>query len=1091
MQFSQVCRQYRILDLKTIVEYCANMDGHEKARLAGGQSLAEVVNSDRFLSTPGGALFSFLQRIPVVDFYPGLENAEYVGSQPDRTLQSIQDFFDYLKSEDFISLVSTNREAIMHNSFVKPLWTADTFDAAYNVLFANIDSYKAYIDYIYDKVCTQLIDIELKDDTILSLYAEIPQLEQGIMNRLKRASPDIFASQPGIHADAFMAFKRYLKEVSFAAESNETTVVEGYIGYILKFFINSDFRAFLAEYQTPRALVFEGEDGEAQFANDFIRLDIDIPNSTTNLAEVFKEVESIDYAFFGRKKTSVVKTMVPYASIMDFVSEVLIRPKTETVNTLLKGCSATKSFMLQVVPAYRGDLQLIADGVDQSFKDRISQGKSILQSIFTTLKEISTGTLGEACRSIILSNSRAASLRKDSNFNIIPNTNIECEEGVFYSDDSYEVIKRIINILNQLFKLNSELESYNTSLQFLWFSYIKGNPQRGIDIFKTHSTVASYLSYVLSQQHNESKDLVDKYGDTLQPLNLYIQEKTRQLYLQMLSIPFVKQVAFQDISSISTARLHKATNLEGTPLVDTLYKNFLQIKTDAFEPEFEFCKQEHVVPFELCKLIYKDLLRVPIYFRTPEMKEEPLDDLVENTLIDYVAGYELSTRNISMSEYCLTMAKLAIEHMTEDSWNFFVSNFSSLCIALYEIAPRGELDSEVSMNTSLFSFCWQVPCVPHLAEAETHKFIEWIDTATQFILPTSGVFHIDSFKHFASSINVEELEGIINAPLEGDNSVIANTFALQWFLGAFEILWRMVDNSYKYNSLEVSVSPFCDNKLITDLAFSEIHMLSDIGETYLEYMEIFRTHLHTAEALTKNSFSSKYSVSKALELQKISSKYKSIKVTFFDQLRSCCDCAFMHSANFQGVELLEMSLREANVLSNLTYHPSFGYEQDYMNLVTNQLCGCIRWFILDGNIAQTLTVMDCLLANEQQINAFLLASVALANSKHIPRSSKPIDPYYLGQTARLTRAFKTSSYKECLLYNKNTDIKIMNDFRNLLLAVQIDENGFCYTTSGKYITAYTIDETCCYLSKDGVWVGFEADNRPICTMAYAELKMET
>lgn len=1089
MQFSQVCRQFRVLDLKTIAEYCADINGFETAGLVTGQSYD--CSSDRFLSTKGGALFSLLQRIPVVDLYGFIPPEAYVSSLPDTTLQSTCSFFDALKSEQFSRYVIENRDAIMHNDYIKTALTSSKFDILYGTLFADREAFDSYIDFIYQETCRTLLKMELSNDTILSLYTEIPQLRTGVLNRLKKASPNIFGKQPGLFADAFAAFKNYMKKVSFDAENNETTVVEGYIGYCLQFFINSDFRTFLSTYQTPKAVAYIGENDSYCYTADLIKAEIKTPHSATNLAEVFSAVEAIDYAFFARKKTNVMKTMLPYASIVDFVSGIVLKPKVAELSALLKRNPVTRSLAVQVVPSYRGDLQLVYDSVDQSFRDRISQGKNIFRAVFNMLREITPATVGTSCRALVQSNSRAESMKKDSNFNIIPTSGVSYDGITIYSDDSYKVIGQIVDIFNHLFRLQQELQTYDTSLPYLWHTYIRTSPQRGVDIFRSHSTVASFLQYILSRGQTNATSYADVYGDAIEPLNIYVKEANRQMFLQVLNTPRLKAIDFQGLKSISTARLHKTPELSGTSLIEMLHATFLHIRISAFESDFDFCKDKTVVPFEICQFLYRDLMRVPFLFKTNEADIDFDDPLIADSMIDCDPDYNFLGNPLGCEEYCLVMMQKVVKSLTDDSWACFTGGFKSLCIALLELVPRGELENHCSLKGDLFMLSKEFSYLPALTKSETDTLLQWIDLAATYLSEDTGIFSRQDFITFVEQLSIDTL----NAHLQLDLSIeqnpqeIANIFALRWFYGAFAVLWKWVSNSCRYYIVEPAVSVFSDAKLITDMAFSELHVLSDINTVYTKYMAPFTEHLHVIQALDRDSSNKQYSIACALELQQAIAIYRGIRGSFFDQLKACCSCINSTNATFRAFELLEMNLRDMLVETNISYNYMYGSDDAYLGLLSNQLCGCIYWFILEGNIASTVKGLTTLAEHEYQVNAFLLNSISLTDSKYIPRTLKPVDAFFTRHTAKLAMAYKLPEYKSYLMSNHNTDISLMNEFRKLLLSAVLDENGFC-TIQGNYVIARDVNDTCHFLTKDGIWVGYLSDIEPLSLKAFFELTME-
>lgn len=1089
MQFSQVCRQYRVLDIKTIAEYCADISGYEAAGLATDQSCD--CSSDQFLSTKGGALFSLLQRIPVVHLYAYLPPEAYVSSLPDTTLQSIIPFFDALKSEQFSRYVLENRDAIMHNDYIKTVMTSSKFDLMCDTLFADREAYIAYLDSLYEETCHTLLRMELRNDTILSLYTEIPQLRVGVLNRLKKASPNIFGKQPGLFADAFTAFKNYMKKVSFDAENNETTVVEGYIGYCLQFFISSDFRTFLSTYQTPKSIAYIGENDTYCYTADLIKAEIKTPHATTNLAEVFSKIESIDYTFFARRKTNVMKTMLPYASIVDFVSEIILKPKVEELSTLLKQNLVTRNLAVQVVPAYRGDLQLIYDSVDQSFRDRISQGKNILRAVFNMLREITPATVGTYCRSLVQSNSRAESMKKDSNFNILPTAGVPYDGITIYSDDSYKVIGQIVDIFNHLFRLQQELQTYDTSLPYLWHTYIKTSPQRGIDIFRSHSTVASYLQYILSRRQTDSTSYADVYGNTIEPLNIYVKEANRQMFLQVLNTSRLKSINFQGLKSISTARLHKTPELSGTSLIDMLHAAFLHIRISAFESDFDFCKDKQVVPFEICQFLYRDLMRVPFLFKADLVDIDFEDALIADSMIDCEPEYNFSGNLLSCDEYCLVMIQRVVKNLTADSWACFTGGFKSLCIALLELMPRGELEKRSSLKGDLFMLSKEFSSLPILTKQEISVLLQWIDLAATYLSDDTGVFNRDAFVSFVNLLSVESLNEHLQLDLsvEQDPQEVANIFALRWFYGAFAVLWKWVSNSCKYYTAEPKISVFSDAKLITDMAFSELRVLSDINTVYTKYMAPFAEHIQVIQALDRDSSNKQYSIACALELQQSIAIYRGIRGPFFDQLKACCNCTNSSSATFRAFELLEMNLRDILVETNISYNYMYGSDEAYLDLLSGQLCGCIYWFLLDGNLASTINSLSTLVEHEYQVNAFLLNSISLTESKYIPRTLKPVDAFFTRHTAKLAMAYKLPEYKSYLMSNHNTDIALMNEFRKLLLSAVLDENGFC-TIQGNYVIARDVNDTCHFLTKDGIWVGYISDIEPLSLKAFFELTME-
>ena len=1084
MQFSQCLRQFCILDLKTLVEYCADIDGFEAAGFTVGQSYD--CNSDRFLSTMGGALFSTLQRIPVADIYPFFPAELFAYKLPDTRLRSISSFFDFLKSEDFRMLIRESQESITHNEFVRYIWSPDTFECVFDTLFADRERYNTYIDAVFSRVCDTILTMELQGETVLSIYTEIPQLRTGVINRLKRASPNVFGKQPSLHADAFSAFKNYMRQISFDPENNDSVVVEYYIGYCLQFFISSRFRTFISEYQTPKTIAYIGENNSYTYAADLIKAEIVNPNSTTDLVELFTAVEHIDNLFFARRKSNASKNMLPYASIVDFVIDTILKDELRDLNTMLKQHYLTRNLEARIVPTFRGDLLMQIDRVDQSFKDRIDQGKRIFRSVFNTLRNITPETMGSCCESIIKDNSRAAHLKKDSNFNLIPTTGINTSKGTCFSDKSYELIRTLADTMNKLFRLHHELESYGTSLAYFWHTYLQSSPNRGITIFQNHSTVASYLWYILSKCSSVKDNLTDQYSDSIQPLYLYITDSVKKNFYGALSRPYKQAVNIKDLAELSNAKMYLPTESKSAVLSDILSQKLLNINTYAFSVEFESCQDKPVIPSELCRLIYRDILQVPYAFRANGTRDKFEDELVDMSLIDHLTPYDFSEKHLDLKAYCCQMVNRIVPLLSEEIWSCICNCFRSISIAIFELAPRG--GTEEGLNTKdPFATCINSTVLPVLSHTEASTILKWMDIASAYMKVQDYPFSSDTFKQYIQGLSPDTLDDLLNVEREGKD--LPNVFMLRMLFGAFAILWQWVSNANKYNVGSSTLSVFSSAKLITDMALSQLQMLSDVGVTYNQYLQPFSEHLEVLRQINDSSSAKSYTIASTLEIQKIIMRFKQIQEPFFKQLRTCCDCALSHNSAFRGFEFLEISLQEASVQTNIAYNSTYGYDTEYNKLLVEQLCGALSWFMIEGNISRALEHLNSLVKSEPQINAFLLAAIAASDSRYIPRTLKNEDTFLSRLTAKLSKAFKTVDYQGCLLSNRNTDIQVMNEFRNLLASASIDESGFCMI-GNNYLISRDVNNICYFLSRDGVWVGYISDLDPLQTKSFVELTAE-
>lgn len=1071
MRVFRAKQYYGLLESKALVEYYSACTGYTVIVPDSASSRGRAELTDR----PGEraqffrALFTLVQRISL------LQIASALGVSISQELEDVNQFLIFFKRSTFSKFIEENRESICRNEFLVASdgVISDTkFSELVHTVFDSRDKYVMYMEEVRTHLVELTVDLSVKNETVLGLYSQIPQLVQGLINRAKAKNTyNVFATNvmiPDLESD----FARYCSGLSFSPENNQTSVITLYLGACMNFFFPTWFKKAAASLAESHVLLQGGADSKSAYISDKLRVSSGASQKKIDIYQLFSRVLALDCDLFRMKK-NVESNPIPYYSMVDSVISLDMAQVCNNLNLELEETGIAKcSFSL--LDTLRSDVVL--ENRDQSFKAKIANYKEEILDIYKSASLINCNNFKQILMSIAKKFDDLAGVKKDSNIAYINLNKSFTDYNTstrYLEDESYQKFNNILAILGELIQLNAELKRNGSSLASLWNYFVGSTSSYDSSLFLKCSTVSSFIAISASSSNSgdaltdgiDAKPIELNVADVLLDLHTAYAQKNSKAHSGDIRLGNAKlNVSLNDSVITPKVRIAAFAHIAGACLRREL--SIGSIDLDGFE--FILTLFEYFNLFRADK----DLVFV-----------SPLEGTEELPTYDF-SPLESATRRSdeAFSRAIIQDAVMYALDVSFDAKQFFMTVM--YCVPGFSGVLRN-LFPKLSANLDTLSYVEQ-----------KDFFAEYFDYNTLCECIIQGFNSTKTLLDFdlsAMSLNKQASQMVINC-----------------IFGIGFAVYHVVEDCISRARLPFEYSLMNDQHLVCHLFVSIMHFLFQLQTALFEALNPMCDVMSTLALLedediqyTKNQesllwdiFWSKpidnlsssvvsklcghYTVEQADTLNKLCGMYQTVDKTLFTHLKQVADgCLNIKYNAFQILEL-EQKLKCDIPGIRLITHPDYLYDIDYNVIYSAAILGALVNFMHNSRLAKAFEIMDTLSTYRDMINSYVRQSTGIASSANIMHKASRTMAY--GNSAIksiLVGALATDEfeYRKMGLCNINASARLRFQQLHGQLSEEQD-TGFLLTPIGEYYTLYSESENVVYyLHKTGIFVGYVIDNK--------------
>ena len=501
MQFYRVKQFYRLLDLKTLTEYYSACDGYatnNPTPQAGMHRHYSVIAKSGNKARFSRALFSVLQRISLIQVASALNLN--IGDE----LRYIEQYMQFFHCESFKSFLRQQKREICNNPFAGASISDKEFEQWYHELFDDVRAYNQYMLQLNAFLCKRVTSMASASDTVLGLYAHIPQLVCGLMNRARAYDKFKYLADDAVITALEVGFSKYCSMLSFEEESNCTSIVEKYLGGMMGYFFPYWFTNVAPTLVTSKVLL-QGRDSKCMYISDNLKLHQRKETVSPDLYKVLSQVMEMDRDMFRMKK-NVADNPVPYYSLVDFVIGVQAKSLCNELNARIQQASG-RTYKFEILDTLRSDVMIV--NRDASFQTKIENYRNEIQMIYEHAVSLDINNFKAVYSYIADQFTRLAGDHKDSNKAYIDFTScVQSSDGetIFMPDNSYAKFRNILEAISSLIQVDTALVARGTSLAYIWYRALNS-----IDEYHCDEFVYKADGYAWATSMNQYDEFSDGY----------------------------------------------------------------------------------------------------------------------------------------------------------------------------------------------------------------------------------------------------------------------------------------------------------------------------------------------------------------------------------------------------------------------------------------------------------------------------------------------------------------------------------------------------------------------------------------------------
>lgn len=1082
MQLNKAIQQFRLLDLKSLMEYYAACNGYTvSADAAFGYKQCKELNSDRahFLC----ALFTLLQRMTLDQL------AGCLGIPVGAELNSVEQFLSVFTYNSFSVLLADQgmKEAICKFPHIDSVLSEKDYDDLYDTLFCDKRKYILWMREISGSLLSNIIHLAESGRSVLSLYASIPQIKVGLWNRaIKR---DIYRCLQD-EATALLLqtdFELYCAtSISFDELTNAETVVEKYLGFQMQFFLPYWFSKITSEVQNPKILV-KGKDSKYMYISDNLKLKEQGNLEELDLYTRFNSIMLLDERLFKKKKRNSDNEQAPFYNLADFVISLKASAKCLALNRELAGVSTCKFEFTLTDTLGAGNSAAFADS-DFSFKNKIKNYMNQLKCVYDKSQDLNINNYKDVFLKISKNYTDKVNVDKqDSDKPLVDYSDVyqgDCSNEVFMQDSAYKVYGDLLNAIENLMRVDSILMAKKLSLAYVW--------GRAVDNMEVYSA-SIFLNF--SKTNLSALNLYTD-GYAVPNVSTTITEATLSSVYKTLS---------QDRGSshINKMQLHKAqlSNIFD-PLVGSQNAKVLVASCSTVLTRM-------ILPLMSLQVDQGDAKNI-LHLTFGLLKEPHLTGEINDIERRYnILHNELPAcdGNLDFNTFCLHFAYLLFSRMKDvytpqEFYDILQNIFRALTNLISDIFPvkAGEVmslihnnDNALSTHTpscafesreedeyqsvvcdfyrSYFTFC--------NSEEEFATYLlspDWNDyESTSLHLVVIRVYCIaymilDIVKSSAEQIHFDNMDTILNGRHVWEDTSLC--------IDLFIMVLQMCD-CVQAKILEVAKAL---KKHIMKLNDLQVLSIENDDSRYFDTMYTIFMNPLDVRSISSSRFTDRYTIEQAKVLLDLSSCYDHIKNNIVVPLEKISNLVMSSLPEGESrIERFVKQFRAKMCGSSLVVSYSEAMNADYGIVVEHVACGALKMFLSESLILQRLSLIEKLKQFESYFSSYISDESGISACHKIDYSAKDRQPRdYAFVKKVLVDALSQDDFVTACLVRTNLDPKYtarFDAFRSSL--IEDSETHFLTRDCREYFTICCSDEEnnsiIYYLHTSGVFVGYVAD----------------
>lgn len=826
MYISRLMSNIRLLDIKTLCEYYAYTCSKVGTFTYEAPRYYTVVNTYEEFSDLGKPFFDLMIRISLLDMKAYFTSFD---------LCSIDSFFTRIASSEFWDFVRKYSSDLYDVEYLEDKWNEEKVQNICTLFTSDMERYCRFIEHLRVKTTNGYLAVISGDDSILGIYSNLPELQEGLVRRsLSSDKFHMFSAQPHLLQNLTIEFTQFCNNLHFMEDKNYTTVVYKYLASQMQYFISQWFKTIQSMY-TVGKVGTTVEDGRVKYFADMLSLKDESNNIEVNLYDVFENVNRVDSALFKRIKGGGYSQ--PYKSIIDILLP-MIEPDThakigdlESIkhdSPVLESCTFVYAAPLVNLAAdntgtVRNALPLVSRdallaSTDASFRAKIAANVKLIKDIYDVCQDLKPETFHDTIYKIVSSHCECRT-NKDSDipyvkFSTPAGMHSQAELGIYseskqsnlsintkyaiYDDQTYAQISDIIATIGKVVELSSALQLYGTSLSMLWSQYLMHYPNREILVFQQCSTIPAILNCL---GINNSKSTVD-YSDGLaaEVRYAYITQSLRNEIFDLLKVrPKSAQTKVNFNLSLGHARVPVKSDFTDKKAIVQLYQEFISSNSQ--------------MPTDMLEQYMKCFKRIT--------GESRVGTLANAKVLSTSTRYIFTENKLSISDFCWNRIVAALDSITEKTYSEYCAFFSSdeyislmlnlqRWVSLSSAAKTQVLhilaaDVEDTSLASLKEFAGALEGETALADGSsaTGAFGYWCD------LDVIGLGSYKSAKNMFNKMYV-----------------------------FFALIYMLTSKSVDLLKYDYDLSPLSNRDFIIDISFSMISLFDSIAELANAYAEI-------------------------------------------------------------------------------------------------------------------------------------------------------------------------------------------------------------------------------------------------------------
>lgn len=1053
MQFYRAQQYYRLLDLKTMTEYLAATDGYslQRSKTDGtGHLQCSVKNNNYDRARLSRALFIILQRVTLSQIAANLNLK--IGEE----LQYIEEYLRFFQVDNFRDFLVKHQSPICKNPFASRVMSEKEYTQLCSTLLDDITKYNTYMQRLSHRLHEEVVSLKQHGDTVLGVYARIPQLVAGLIKRAYSQDKYNSLVDEAIVASVEPDFFQYCSRLSFDEENNCETIVEKYLGSMMGFFLKEWFARTVPKMITSKVLV-GGKDAKSIYISDSQSLPIHSEVSMPEMYAAFQKVMDLDCRMFRMKK-NVEDNPVPYYSLVDFVIGIRAQGICDQLNAELaqSGYTATKFSLYDTL---RTDIALC--NRDASFQYKIKNYKTEIAMLYSKAKDLTLLSFKDTFMDIIAYFETLAGEHKDSNKAYVSYSEVTPggDGAVYLLDSAYDKFGEILDVIGTLAQIDTALNSHGLTLAYVW--------QQALDQMSDYSnTVFDNKLYhkIWKMCAYPRVNLSDGY--TADSLKLYVSPDTVYDICKTCQSTVEKGFGTPDklqnarIASVSAERQY---NQKG--LVLACANAMISCMGDLPEMAIESGTLRDTMNFIFRFLNLSGL--------TPDRSSIAIEQMYTEGSVK-VTHFEI-VRSILLS--CLEQG---------NPQQTFSSMYNS---AMHLLHTCGEAFRD---ETAAAWGCW-------LGQKSYQEVQDQYQKYGNFL----------AYEHVVQVLQIRASAGYVMFQDIGDVSDVGQ--ATQLFLNCVDVIAYLMCDIL--SSCVEDMQQISDIKLATDMFVLILDLTVALQEAASKSLQVLKDSLRRLKEITgdfsareqtllSNVFvdskyladkalsrlDGKYTVEQALQLMHISNVFSTVDTIFFSELKKLSSLKVDYAS--QGLDVIEHELGCLIPAYSLLLNLNYICDDKYAELVGSIVQGTLKRYATKSFWAQLKQYMGMLENYQKPLLSYVADNVGLAKCRVIPQHSGTDKDRGTFVQSILLQALDTDGFKTKQLIRTNLSVSAQLEYS--LFCKQLTEDvttGFLMRSHDEYYSVYNNSgKTLYYMHVSGVLVGYDLDRNDYSFLTFEEAR---